>query len=70
MSDPSSSVLPAPSHACFSTTFIYRWKAIEKSELAKYEERAAADQKRYKAQLAEYLEKKKQEQSQGMAPAV
>jgi len=40
-------------------TIAAKWKAITKTELTRFEALAQEDQKRYKTQLAEYLEKKK-----------
>lgn len=42
-------------------TIARKWKEIGKEELKTYEARAAEDQKRYKAELAVYLEKKREE---------
>jgi hypothetical protein len=42
-------------------TIARKWKEIGKEELKTYEARAADDQKRYKAELAVYLEKKREE---------
>ncbi|GAX15453.1 hypothetical protein FisN_8Lh247 [Fistulifera solaris] len=42
-------------------TIARRWKEIGREELKTYESRAADDQKRYKAELAAYLEKKREE---------
>ncbi len=42
-------------------TIARKWKEIGKEDLKTYEARAADDQKRYKAELAVYLEKKREE---------
>lgn len=42
-------------------TIAKKWKEIDKDDLAKYEQRAQEDQKRYKAELAVYLQKKREE---------
>ena len=42
-------------------TIAKRWKAIDKEDLVVYEKRAQEDQKRYKAELAVYLQKKRDE---------
>ena len=42
-------------------TIAKRWKEISKEDLAKYEARAQEDQKRYKSELAIYLQKKRDE---------
>lgn len=44
-------------------TIAKRWKEIEKEDLQHYEAKAQEDQKRYKAELAVYLQKKRDETS-------